>query len=185
MEKKYVVSVLGEDQPGIIAAVTRAIRDNNANIENVSQTLLQTEFAGIFIISAPEAVSLKELSGALQKSVADLHLTVTVKPLKTGDAAAGGGKTSPFVVTTRGPDGKGLVAGIAGVMAAHRVNITNLQAVFEGGDNPDRNVMIYEVDLPERIDKKSLDRDLMDKAAELALDICIQHRDIFQAINRI
>jgi glycine cleavage system transcriptional repressor len=91
----------------------------------------------------------------------------------------------PFVVTTTGPDRKGLVAAITAIMAGHGVNVTNLQAVFKGGDDPNANVMIYEVDIPKDADQRTLRRDLREKAQDLSLDISIQHKLIFEAINRV
>ncbi|MGD2000724.1 MAG: ACT domain-containing protein, partial [Desulfobacterales bacterium] len=55
---KAVISVLGPDRPGIIAAVTRMLFEKNCNIENVSQTILQSEFSGIFIVALPSEQSL-------------------------------------------------------------------------------------------------------------------------------
>jgi glycine cleavage system transcriptional repressor len=45
--------------------------------------------------------------------------------------------------------------------------------------------MIYEVDIPLATDQKRLENDLREKAGELDLKISIQHRNIFEAINRI
>jgi len=50
---KVILSILGHDRPGIIAAVSKILFEQNCNIENVSQTILQFEFAGIFIVSMP------------------------------------------------------------------------------------------------------------------------------------
>ena len=94
-------------------------------------------------------------------------------------------ETEPFVITTKGPDRKGLVAAISKIIADYGVNITNLQAVFKGGDEPGDNIMIYEVDIPTAIDQQALMCDLREKAESMALDISIQHRNIFEAINRI
>jgi glycine cleavage system transcriptional repressor len=89
------------------------------------------------------------------------------------------------VITTKGPDRKGLVAGISEVIARHGVNITNLQAVFKGGADPGDNIMIYEVDVPDAVELQSLSGDLRARAESLGLDISIQHRNIFEAIHRI
>ena len=43
---KVVISVLGQDRPGIIARVSKALFLMNCNIENVSQTIIQAEFSG-------------------------------------------------------------------------------------------------------------------------------------------
>jgi glycine cleavage system transcriptional repressor len=44
---KAILSVLGQDRPGIVAAISKILFQQNCNIENVSQTSLQSEFAGI------------------------------------------------------------------------------------------------------------------------------------------
>ena len=54
-----------------------------------------------------------------------------------------------------------------------------------GGEDPGRNVMIYEVDIPLDVDLQALRRDLRDKGEKLDLQISIQHKNIFEAINRI
>ena len=91
----------------------------------------------------------------------------------------------PFVISTRGPDCKGLVAQITAVLAEHHVNVTQLQAAFRGGTEPSDNVMVYEVDVPAAIDQAAFRKRLQEKARELSLEISIQHKNIFEAINRV
>ena len=71
------------------------------------------------------------------------------------------------------------------MIAQYNVNITNMQAVFKGGEDPEDNIMIYEADVPVDIDRQALHRDLRNQVKRLGLDINIQHRNIFEAINRI
>jgi glycine cleavage system transcriptional repressor len=70
-------------------------------------------------------------------------------------------------------------------MADYGVNITNLKAVFKGGDNPLDNLVIYEVTIPGQVVLSDLYQDLEKAAAGLDLQINIQHRHIFEAMNRI
>jgi glycine cleavage system transcriptional repressor len=182
---KFAVSVLGVDRPGIVAAVSRILRDDGCDIEDVSQTILQGQFAAIFIASAPVGLATEFLTGHLETGLRPLGLSVHLKSIQTPLPAPDGERTEPFVVTTRGPDRLGLVAGIAEIMARFAVNITGLKAVFRGGDDPTRNVMIYEVDVPRDIDHQAFRRSLRQRASELGLDLSLQHRDIFQEINRI
>ena len=183
--KKMIISVLGKDRPGIIAAVTRILFEQDCNIENVSQTILQNEFSGIFIVGVPQSLSERDLHRHLDDGLAPMGLHVYEKPLSPMDAAEATVESEPFVVTTKGPDRKGLVAAITAILAAHRVNVTNLQAVFKGGDDPNANIMIYEVDIPTDANHQVLRRELRDKALDLALEISIQHKHIFEAINRV
>ncbi|MEN8779931.1 MAG: ACT domain-containing protein [Desulfobacterales bacterium] len=182
---KAVISVLGPDRPGIIAAVTRMLFEKNCNIENVSQTILQSEFSGIFIVVLPSEQSLADLHGYLEEGLTPLNHHVFVKPLDVTGPVFTMARSEPFVITTKGPDRKGLVAAITEIIARYGVNVANLQAVFKGGDDPNSNIMIYEVDIPVDIDQQRLYTDLRAKATELSLQISIQHRNIFEAINRI
>ncbi len=183
--KKIVVSVLGQDRPGIIAAITRVLHHADCNIENVSQTILQSEFSGIFIASIPADRSAQDLHLQLEKALTPLKQHVYIKYLEHIKEDYPFFESEPFIMVTKGPDSKGLVAGITEVIARYGANVTNLQAAFEGGDDPDKNIMIYEVDIPIHIDQQKFYEDLRNRAQELGLNISIQHRNIFEAINRI
>ena len=183
--KKMIISVLGKDRPGIIAAVTRILFERDCNIENVSQTILQHEFSGIFIVGVPKSMSEADLHRHLEAGLSPMGLHVYEKRLSETDPSLSTVDGEPFVVVTKGPDRKGLVAGITAILAEHRVNVTNLQAIFKGGDDPNANIMIYEVDIPSDADPQVLRQDLREKATALSLDISIQHKLIFEAINRV
>jgi glycine cleavage system transcriptional repressor len=183
--KKIIISVFGPDRPGILAAVSRILFEQNCNIENVTQTILQFEFSGSFIAEMPVSLTADVLCGLLSDALTPMHLQVHVKHLDIRPPAMGEKSVQPFVITTRGPDRKGLVASITRIIADYGVNVTNLQAAFKGGENPNDNIMIYEVDVPVDIDSHALHRTLREKAAALGLVISIQHRRIFEAINRV
>ncbi len=183
--KKFIISVLGKDRPGIIAAVTQLLFQQDFNIEDVSQTILQNEFSGIFIVTGPDGSDPQNVCHALENATVDLKLHIHVKAMDAAPFQWTSASCEPFVITTRGPDRKGLVAQITAVLAAHNVNVTQLQAVFRGGADPERNVMIYEVDIPADSDLSKLRTALKTKAAELNLEVNLQHKNIFEAINRI
>jgi glycine cleavage system transcriptional repressor len=182
---KIIISVLGKDRPGIIAAVTGVLWEMDFNIEDVSQTILQSEFSGIFIATGPATVTASRLQAALQNATDRMKLHFHVKNLELEPNQWTTCDCEPFVITTRGPDQKGLVAQVTALLAAHNVNVTHLQAAFRGGDEPGRNIMIYEVDVPLDVDLSALRKALRAKGAELNLTISIQHKNIFEAINRV
>ena len=183
--KKAVISVLGPDRPGIIAATTRILFEHDCNIENVSQTILQSEFSGIFIVAMPDAITIETLHECLKEGLNPLNLHVYVKSLDAPGVEFSVENSEPFIITTKGPDRKGLVAAVTEIIARYGANVTNLQAIFKGGEDPENNIMIYEVDVPNDIDQQALYKDLRAKAADLSLNISIQHRNVFEAINRI
>ena len=184
--EKVIISVVGKDQPGIVSAISNALFELDCNIENISQTILQSIFGAILIITAPKKLTDVELSESLKNAISHLSLEITVKRFMVQqDIELVPDDSAPFVITTIGPDKKGLVASITQIIADYGVNITNLQAVFKGGNDPLKNMMIYEVSIPKTISLANLSHDLESKATELDLEINIQHRRIFEAMNRI
>ncbi|MGD8882515.1 MAG: ACT domain-containing protein [Desulfobacterales bacterium] len=183
--RKVILSILGHDRTGIVAAVSKVLFEHNCNIENVSMTTLQFEFAGIFIVSMPANLTVEALRRSLETTVSPLGLDVHIARLVSTAAQAAQLQSEPFIITTIGPDRKGLMAGISEVIARHDGNITNLQAVIKGGDNSGDYIMIYEVDIPPQTDQQVLYQDLKNRAKELKLDIDIQHRNIFETMYRI
>jgi glycine cleavage system transcriptional repressor len=182
--KKIVVFVLGPDRPGIIATVSKTLFEFGCNLEDVSQTILQTAFVGIFIgtltADRPEDEVLRALRDAVEPEGLAVHLNSIQEAAAPAQTPA-----DSFVITTIGPDRPGLVAGITEIIAKHGVNITNLKAVFRGMKNPNHNVMIYEIDIPRTADQHAFRTALYKRAQELGLDISLQHREIFEQIHRV
>ncbi|HMK60138.1 MAG TPA: ACT domain-containing protein [Dissulfurispiraceae bacterium] len=181
---KIVVFVLGPDRPGIIATISKVLFELGCNLEDVSQTILQGEFLGIFIVSTAARSSREKVLSALQKQLAPSGLFVHLRSMDA-QAYSQAHLSEPFIITTVGPDRPGLVAGITEVLALNNVNITNLKAVTRAGNNRLDYVMIYEINVPPSVDYHQFRTALHDRASELGLDINLQHRNIFEQIHRV
>ncbi len=181
---KMIISVLAQDRPGIIASVTTDLCDLGCNLENVNQMILQNQFAGFFVIEAPENVSSETIRSELTRREESKGLTIHVRPLE-GDLQPADPNKEIFLITTSGPDQKGLVAQLSTIIADFGGNIVNLKAVFMGGSNPNDNVMSYQVPITKEIDSPALFTALRKKATKLNLDIRIQHKNIFDVTNKI
>ncbi|HSW64134.1 MAG TPA: ACT domain-containing protein [Dissulfurispiraceae bacterium] len=181
--KKIAVFIMGPDRPGIIAAVSKTLFEYGCNLEDVSQTILQAAFVGIFIGTMNEMQSEETVLSALRAEVEPGGLAVHLSLMQ--ESAGELPLSESFVITTIGPDRPGLVAGITEILAMNSVNITNLKAVFRGTKNPSHNVMIYEIDIPQSLDQHSFRTALYNRAHELGLDISLQHREIFEQIHRV
>ena len=74
---KAIVTVIGKDQVGIIAAVCALLSQHNVNVLDISQTVLQEYFTMIMLVDAGEAnVSFAELSTALEESGPERGLSI-------------------------------------------------------------------------------------------------------------
>ncbi|THB77497.1 MAG: amino acid-binding protein [Desulfobacteraceae bacterium] len=183
--EKIIVTVLGKDRPGIIALISGHLYNLDCNLENVNQMILQNEFAGFFIVDLPENLNMEAVEKELSAKANGQGLNVYVNRLDTDDATDEPITGETFFITTIGPDQKGLVARFSGIMARFNANITNLKAVFKGGDDPMANIMSYQIDIGPDIDKAGLFEALKAKGRELNLDVRIQHKNIFNVTNKI
>ena len=65
---KLVVTVVGRDRVGIIAAVTKILADNNVNILSINQNIMDGFFNMILLAEASESkIKLVELQKALHE----------------------------------------------------------------------------------------------------------------------
>lgn len=181
---KTVVFVLGPDRPGIIATVAQTLYEEDCNLEDVSQTCLQGQFVGIFVVAAGGRERGGELLSVLRERLEPSGLFVHVRSVPPAPAVPPPGG-EPFVITTVGPDRPGLVAGISGLLAQHGANITNLKAVPRDTGARQEYVTFYEVDVPAGVDRQAFRAALRERARQLGLDVNVQHREIFEQVHRV
>jgi glycine cleavage system transcriptional repressor len=181
---KLIITVLGKDRPGIISQTTTILYELECNLQNVNQMILQNQFAGFFFVEAPSTLALDKIQKTFLEETKDTGLTVHVTGLENNSPIEDT-PSEVFLITTIGPDQKGLVARFSSIIADFNANIINLKAVFKGGSDPNANVMSYQVLIDPTVDAPGMFKALREKAEQLNLDIRIQHKNIFDAINKI
>lgn len=62
---RAIITVLGGDRPGIVASVTAELADREANILDISQTILQGIFTMTMLVDLGDSVDFSELKGTL------------------------------------------------------------------------------------------------------------------------
>lgn len=77
---RAIVTVLGEDKIGIIAAVTNILADNKVNILDISQTIMQEFFTMIMVCDlARSTVDFAALSDQLDAKGKEMELQVRIQ----------------------------------------------------------------------------------------------------------
>lgn len=75
--QKAVVTVIGKDMVGILARVSTAAAEGNANVMEVTQSVLDGYFCMIMIIDITEATrSIEELQDSIRTAVPDMQIHV-------------------------------------------------------------------------------------------------------------
>ncbi len=183
--QKLSISFLGKDGPGIVATVSQGLSSSRCNILQVTQTILGAEFAAIFIVDVPDDLTAEVLQSRLEAALrGDRHdISVLIRQASEG-AWAEQSACQPYVVTTDGEDGPGLIGTMARVFARHNINIDNLEAVL-GHGGATHALFVFEIQVPEDQDIGRLSREIQSAGRSLNLKVSIQHRDIFEAMHRI
>lgn len=80
MKTRAILSVLGEDRVGIVAAVSKALAENGTNIEDIRQTIISGVFSMTMLVTVDEDVSpFATVQAALAKVAADLDVQITLQ----------------------------------------------------------------------------------------------------------
>lgn len=182
---KFSVSFLGRDCPGVVAAVSSLFGEANCNIEAMSQTMIWGEFAAIFIVAAPEDLRAEALRDFLEEGLRREHVDLSVLLRPAIQTQWGKDlQCEPFVITVDGPDGPGLIGAMSRIFGRHNVNIENLTAALSE-ESRGNAMFVFEVMVPESADLGRVRRELALEAQRLGLRVSVQHRNIFEAVNRV
>ena len=166
MSHTLAVTVLGHDRPGIIATATSALADLGGNLEDSSMTLLRGHFAMTLVVSSD--ADQPTVRTALVDAFAETDLVVTVIELTgSGEAVASG---PSYVLSVHGGDRPGIVSAIAGLVASHGGNVTDLTTRLAGT----LYVVIAEVEFPADADVDALGAALATLAGELGVEATLR-----------
>ncbi len=181
-EHVYVLNVMSDDHPGIVAAVSNAVEGLGGNIDSCSQTVLGGYFTLIMIVSIPEPIEADDLAARVcgADSLGGEYQVVARKELAAQkDAAADG--TERFVITAFGKDQPGIVRRFSQYLAGKDINIVDLY----GDRKEDEFVLIGQLELSKQWDIRMLQTDLEQMGEELGFTVKLQHENIFVATNQL
>src|SRR5919112_1622114 len=121
MRTSLVLTVIGDDRPGLVEQLSEPILAAGANWEESRMARLAGKFAGLLRVSVDS-----ERADALAAQLAVLHgggLTVVVE--RSAETAPGAFRT--LRVELLGNDHPGIIRDISRVLADHQVNIEELE----------------------------------------------------------
>ena len=169
---EIVVTAVGADRPGIVAAITGALLELGGNLEETRAALLRGSFATVLAVAVPDGVGREEVQAALRPVALELGLGLWV-----GDAAPRT-EAPPLpraVVSVYGADHPGIVHAMATALAGAGANIVDLSSRLVG--DPPIYVLGIEVELPPGADAVSLRRALAPVAAQSGVELAIESED--------
>lgn len=176
----YVLNVMADDHPGIIAAVSTAVDRLGGNIDECSQTVLSGYFTLIMIVSVPEPVDPDMLAEEVRGSNGGNGYQVMARRFEVLQSERPS-SAEKFVITAFGGDRPGVVLKFSQYLSGKDINIVDLY----GDRNGDNFVLISQVEIPTRWDIGMLQADLEEMGREMGFTVRLQHENVFVATNQL
>ena len=168
-EHIVVLTALGADRPGIVAALTGAVLALGGNLSDTTMTRLHGVFATMLAVRLPQSVTLSDIDAALRPVAAETGVTVSVQPAPDAPAPA----PPDSLLTVYGADRPGIVHTVTARLAARGVNITDMDTRRVG--TPDTPV--YVCLLEASVGDIDLTADMDTLRAELGAQVNLQPLD--------
>jgi glycine cleavage system transcriptional repressor len=177
----FVLTVMSDDHPGIVAAVSDAVESMGGNIDSCSQTVLGGYFTLIMIVSVPEAIDPERLAEQVRAAESSgAGYQVLVRPIQVAQPASQQ-PAERFVISAFGEDQPGIVRRFSQYLAGKDINIVDLY----GDRNGTQFVLIGQVEVPLCWDVRMMQTDLEHMGQELGFTVKLQHENVFVATNQL
>jgi len=170
MRTSLVLTVIGNDRPGLVSALSDTIAAFEGNWTETRMATLAGKFAGILLVTAPQARS-EALIAALHK-LESRGLQVVVERSAEAVSAA---PARVLVLELIGQDRPGIVRDISRVLAERGINIEEMESVCLSGSFSGEALFKAQarLDVPREIATAELRTVLEALANELMVDISL------------
>jgi len=162
--KRFALSAIGRDRPGIIAAVTKALYEHDCNIEDSSMTAIEDEFSIILIMSMPAEGDAAGLERSLRRIEDEMGLSINFNELgERGEE----GPPGNCLITVHGADKAGIVYLTADLLArlGLETKVIGMPPVY---------IMLIEAYVPEQDSLPGLGQRLKELEKTLGVTITIK-----------
>jgi len=123
MQKYLVMTVSGNDRPGIVEHVTKLLLDYQSNVEASRMARLGGEFVMLMLVSADES-KFEDLREAIRQ-LREQDFRVTTRATERGYSVKYAGWI-PYEITVRGADHEGIVHQVTRHLAKGKANIESM-----------------------------------------------------------
>jgi len=171
MNTSIVLSVLSDDRPGIVEALSDVLASHGGNWTESSMLSLAGKFAGILLAQVPSERA-DSFIEALEALTID-GIKVVAEP-SSGDAALD--ETRFVALELVGQDRPGIVHEITEVLARHSVNVQELETTVQSASMSGESLFLAhaKVSIPSAADTEKLREELEALANELMVDLSLE-----------
>lgn len=168
MSEQLVITALGDDRPGIVDELSKALFKHNLNIEDSRMSVLGGEFAVLLLVSGPQQ-SIDDFVGDTASLEQSLKMKILVKMTssKTSPQAV-----MPYTVEVVAIDHPGIVHKLASFFSGRQINIVDLHTERYAAAHTATPMFAVSITIaiPADIAIKALRDEFIDMCDELNLD---------------
>ena len=174
MNRTWMLTALGKDQPGIVAGVTTILYERGCNLEDSAMSRLAGEFAIMLVFCAPGRLSQAKLERAFRGLSHQLNLVTHLKAL-TGAERVSPRAGRPYLLSVYGADRPGIVSRVSTLLARLNVNITDVSThrTRATAAKP-LYLMVLDIELPSRLSANRLEQRLRALAKLLGVRVSLR-----------
>lgn len=168
MKTSIVLTIIADDQPGIINAVSGVLYNHGGGWTHSSMSSLAGQFAGILLASVPS-----EKAEACVKELHQLKSQGLQVIAHVSSESSTSEETHEYILDLVGNDREGIVHDITTILTNHNVNVLNLETISESASMGGGDLFKAKAELlvPASADIDALESDLENIANELMVDI--------------
>lgn len=170
MATLLVLTVIGEDRPGLVEAISRTISEHGGNWQESRMARLANRFAGILLASVPEPSAAALTDALLALKSEGLHITVESGAAETAVVHY---RTAKLEIV--GHDRPGIIHDISESLARHRVSIDDLETEITSASWSGDSLCCVKAELrvPRDLDPSLLRADLENLANEFMVELLL------------
>jgi glycine cleavage system regulatory protein len=168
MNTSIVLTVIADDQPGIVEELSDALATHGGNWTESSMMTLAGKFAGILLAEVPE-----ERADSFLRVLESLEIGGMEIVAQRSDAPARPEGTREFSIELVGQDHPGIVHDITAVLARLGVNVLELETTVQSASMSGESLFIAHARIlvPDDVPLEQLRDEMEDLANELMVDI--------------
>ena len=172
--RRWIVTALGQDRPGIVAGVTEVLYKLGCNLEDSAMTRLEGEFAIMLIFSSAAKVTEERLRDSFAKLERQGRLVVHLKSLNQRETSRPKKSGPTYLISVYGGDHPGIVFRVSEMLAKVGANITDVHTHRSTGDAPSLYLMLLEVEAPPRLSLETLEHQLHTLGKTLKVEVSVR-----------
>ncbi len=176
MSNYALMTAVGRDQPGIVAAISGVLLEADCNIEDSQMARLGPDFSCMLLLAMPAGLTSVQLDERLRKVREQFRLWVHLADLAPEEATGEPQDMAVYTIHVYGADRKGIVHRITRHLAEQSINVCNLHTEVIPHQVP-LYVMLIDVEVPPFVDTAKLQRDLKAIGREIGVQVSVKQKD--------